>query len=219
MSTVLTGILVEIHEEPPNRIGVVEFHGKRRSVYLNLVPGAAIGAHVSFHAGFATDLVTDAETAYSNPGVSSRYALQLGGPYRLLSELETGQLRKLLPLVEERAYGAGEVIFHSGENSRYLHLIVSGSVQLEEDRMHPSIPVAVLQAGDAMGWSALTQGAKTHFQARALSPVATLALQGKALLELCGREPAIGYALMRRLLELVTVRLDALRGKLGAPTV
>ena len=87
---------------------------------------------------------------------------------------------------------------------------------LEEVDGNSCVAVQTLHTGDAMGWSALNPGARTHFQARALSRVATVAFSGDLLRALCEKDPAVGYALMKRLMELVTERLDALRMKLTA---
>ncbi len=69
--------------------------------------------------------------------------------------------------------------------------------------------------GDAMGWSALTAGARTHFQARAVSNISALAFRGDEVNAAFDRDPAMGYAFMKRLLELVSERLDAMRMRLA----
>ena len=65
-----------------------------------------------------------------------------------------------------------------------------------------------------MGWSALSAESYTHFQARALSTVSTVAFSSERIREACDRDPEMGYALMKRLLELVTERLDSTRMQL-----
>lgn len=209
--------IVEIHNEDNNRVGLVEFDGKRRVIYLNLVPDAQPGDYVRFHAGFAIERVkaTEAEAA-AGQAAGSRDD-QKWDPCRasrLLSELAPQQLRNLLPLAEDKRYNAGDIIFHSGDRSLYLHLIASGEVILEQVSGKQPVEVQKLHAGDAMGWSAFTPDAHTHFQARASSRVCTIAFPGDQLRAACERDPAIGYALMKRLMELVTERLDALRMKL-----
>jgi len=141
--------------------------------------------------------------------------IEMAQAYRLLSELEPRQLRKLLPLAEDKRFNAGEVIFREGDKSSFLHLIVSGEVALEMVTSGPCIRVQILHAGDAMGWSALTTDAHTHFQARALSPVSAVTFPSGRIREACDRDPEMGYALMKRLLELVTERLDATRMQLA----
>jgi CRP-like cAMP-binding protein len=85
-------------------------------------------------------------------------------------------------------------------------LIVSGEVALEMVAAGQTARVKTLRAGEAMGWSALTVGCQTHFQARALTPVSTVAFPGDRIREACDCDPEMGYALLKRLLELVTER-------------
>jgi len=214
----IPGRIIEIHNEGDNRIGLIEFDGKRRAIYLSLVPEAQVGDYVRFHAGFAIERteVNEGQPAHQQPAgenENSRPDPATCRASRLLSELDPQQLRKLILLAQNEVYAAGEIIFHAGDRSRSLHLIASGDVALEE--VSGAQPVQTLHAGDAMGWSALTPGARTHFQARALTRVCTVAFSGEQLREACERDPAIGYALMKRLMELVTERLDAMRLKLA----
>lgn len=214
----LPGRIIEIHDEGDNRIGVVEFDGKRRAIYLSLVPEAQIGDYVRFHAGFAIERTEENEGQHAHQAGENENPtpdLEACRASRLLSELDPEQLRKLIPLAQNELFAADEIIFHAGDRSRSLHLIASGDVALEEVSGAQAVPVQTLHAGDAMGWSALTPGALTHFQARALSRVCTVAFSGERLRAACDGDPAIGFALMKRLIELVTDRLDAMRLKLA----
>jgi CRP/FNR family transcriptional regulator, cyclic AMP receptor protein len=216
----LPGRIIEVYSEGDNRIGVVEFDGKRRAIYLTLVPQAQAGDYVRFHAGFAIERTerNEGEPARRQPegaNEKSNSDLETCRASRLLSDLDPQQLRKLIPLAKKELVNAGEIIFHAGDRSRFLHLIASGDVALEQVSGGRTIHVQTLGPGDAMGWSALTPGARTHFQARALSPVSTIAFSGEDLHKACEHDPALGYALMKRLIELVTGRLDAIRMKLA----
>lgn len=216
----LPGRIIEIHNEGDNRIGLIEYDGKRRAIYLSLVTEAKVGDYVRFHAGFAIERteVNEGQPAHQQPGGENEKAkpdLETCRASRLLSELDPEQLRKLILLAQNEIYAPGEIIFHAGDRSRSLHLIASGDVALEEVSGAQAVEVQTLHAGDAMGWSALTPGALTHFQARALSRVCTVAFSGEQLRAACDRDPAIGYALMKRLMDLVTERLDAMRMKLA----
>jgi CRP/FNR family cyclic AMP-dependent transcriptional regulator len=137
--------------------------------------------------------------------------LEMANAYRLLSELDPRQLRKLLPLAGERQYEKGETIFREGDKSAYLSLIVSGEVILEKVVGGRVVPIQTLRPGEAMGWSALTADGHAQFLARALSPVATIAFPSERLREACDRDPEMGYHLMKQLLQVVTQRLDAVR--------
>ena len=70
----------------------------------------------------------------------------------------------------------------------------------------------------------LTDTATTHFQARALSRVQTIAFDGAKFSAAFEYDHSLGYEMMKRLLALVTERLDHTRmqivdmyGKAGAP--
>jgi len=140
--------------------------------------------------------------------------LEMARAYRLLAELEPQQLRKLLPLAEDKQFAAGQIIFQEGDKSSFLHLIVSGEVALEMVIDGEKVRVQTLHAGEAMGWSALTTDCHTHFQARAISPVSSVAFPSERIRAACEADPEMGYALMKRLLELVTERLDKTRMQL-----
>ena len=137
--------------------------------------------------------------------------LEMAHAYRLLSELDPCQLRKLLPLAAERQYAKDEIIFREGDKSAYLSLIVSGEVVLEKAKTDGAVPIQTLRPGEAMGWSALTTDGHAQFRARALSPVATIVFPSERLREACDRDPEMGYHLMKQLLQMVTQRLDAVR--------
>ena len=59
----MQGRIIEISGEGASRIGLVEFDGKRRCVYLSLIPDASVGDEVLFHAGFATERVARGKSA------------------------------------------------------------------------------------------------------------------------------------------------------------
>lgn len=135
--------------------------------------------------------------------------------YRVLSELDPEQLKKVLPLAEEACFHRGEILFKEGDRSCFLYLIVSGDVALEMRAGDQVFAVQIAHPGDTIGWSALSPGGRTHFQARALSPVQAVAFPGDRLREACDRDPEMGYALTKQLLALVTERLDAARMQLA----
>jgi len=218
MISPLLGKILEEYSEGNNRIGLVEFDGKRRPVYLYLVPEAHAGDYVRFHAGFATERVTIngavIESGAAAQGEEDKPDLESLRAYRLLSELGPEQLRKLLPLAQEQRFAAGEIVFRAGEKSLFLHLIVSGDVVLEQGNGAWPVEIQTLRAGEAMGWSALGIDAVTHFQARAVTPLSTVAFPAEQIRAACESDPALGYALTKRLLEIVTERLDAMRIRL-----
>ena len=142
--------------------------------------------------------------------------LEMGLTYRVLEGFDPQQLRKLVPIAEHKQYKTGEIVFPIGGRSSYFHLIVSGDVALEQVARGEPLRVQTLHRGDAMGWSALTDDARAHFQARALSPVTTVAFPSHALRDACENDTGLGYVLMKRLVEVIGERLDATRARVAA---
>lgn len=136
---------------------------------------------------------------------------QTAEAYPLLANLPPEHLRKLFDIAEQREFEQDAVIFGEGAKSEYLFLIASGSIALEIVAAGRGIVVQTLGAGDAMGWSALTEAARTHFQARALSPVQAVAFDGAKLSTAFEHNHSLGYEMMKRLLAMVTERLDHTR--------
>jgi CRP/FNR family cyclic AMP-dependent transcriptional regulator len=134
--------------------------------------------------------------------------------YPLLANLAPEQLSKVLTIAEERSFDEGEIIFSEGVRSECLFLIASGKIALEIVAGGQKIVVQTLGPSDAMGWSALTGTAKTHFQARALSRTQTIAFDGAKLCIAFEYDNSLGYEVTKRLLALVTERLDHTRMQL-----
>lgn len=134
--------------------------------------------------------------------------------YPLLADLPREHLPKLLEIAEEPWFEENEIIFPEGVKSERLFLIASGRIALENMVGGQKIVIQTLGAGDTMGWSALTETATTHFQARALTRVQTIAFDGAALSLAFKENHTLGYEMMKRLLALVTERLDHTRMQL-----
>jgi hydrogenase maturation factor len=84
MSFTLPGKIVEEYSERGiktrgNRIGLVRFGDTARPIVLDLVPGAYVGDYVHVRAGFATDVVPEADALRE---------YQVHGPQDLERELE-----------------------------------------------------------------------------------------------------------------------------------
>jgi CRP/FNR family transcriptional regulator, cyclic AMP receptor protein len=105
----------------------------------------------------------------------------------------------------------GQNTFPAGDDTHEFFLIVSGRVALEIVEPDHLLRVQTLGAGDEFGWSAVLMGRGKYFQARALEPVQALAFDGGQLLEACRSDTGFGFALMYRMLEVVSERLQATR--------
>jgi CRP-like cAMP-binding protein len=115
----------------------------------------------------------------------------------------------------EVTFAADQVIFHEGDPATEFYLIQAGRVALEARLARGSpLPIQTLAAGDVLGWSWLFAPFCWHFQARAREPVRAVALNGARLLVACEENHALGYALMKRVAQVIITRLQATRRQL-----
>jgi CRP-like cAMP-binding protein len=132
--------------------------------------------------------------------------------HELLRRFESRDLERLAGLARAAQFDRNQIIFREGEKTGLFYLIIQGSVALESVRKGQRVAVQKLHKGDAMGWSAVTDGADgAHFDARALEPVRAIAFDGAQLRAACESNPAFGFVMMKALLSLVCERLDATR--------
>lgn len=125
------------------------------------------------------------------------------------------QLSKLLSFTGEVSFDEDQVIFPAGRPSAHLYLVLSGCVCVEVRTPVYAVCVQVVGPGEAFGWSSLLEHHDTVFQVRALGPTAALCIDAPQLLAACQEDPKFGFELLRRVLELVAGRVDAIEARLA----
>ncbi len=128
-----------------------------------------------------------------------------------VEEFQTAHIEMLTSMAKEVDFARDQVIFHEGDECHEFYLIVAGRVALEIEAPDQTFRVQTLSAGDELGWSAILMGRGKHFQARALEHTQALAFDGGALLEACRKDTSFGFALMYRMLGVVSERLQGTR--------
>src|SRR5664279_3106397 len=121
---------------------------------------------------------------------------------------------KLASMASEAHFQPGESIFHEGDHSSLLYLLVSGNVALEVVSPGHPLRISTLVAGEVLGWSSLTGDTGKQFQARALEDVHALAFDGARLRHACEDDFAFGFFLMRTVLAVMAERLHSIRVQL-----
>ena len=84
-------------------------------------------------------------------------------------------------------------------------------VALEMVAANRAFRIDTLTAGDEFGWSSVLMDRGKLFQARTLEDTDALVFQGPDLRAMCEADTDFGYRLMRRLLGVVSERLQATR--------
>ncbi len=112
----------------------------------------------------------------------------------------------------DRSWEAGHPILSAGDVADRLHLIVEGDVAI--GLQAPGGPPAILQTigpGDVLGWSWLLPPYRWTFDATAVTRVRAVTLDAARLRAAMADDPVFGHALLSRLLEAITDRLQATR--------
>ncbi len=112
-------------------------------------------------------------------------------------------------------FKAGELIFREGDPANRFYLVIGGKVAVES-HVRDSAAMTILTSGEieVLGWSWLFPPYYWHFGARAVEDTEAVFFYGTPLREECEADHDLGYALMKRLAEVMLIRLQATRRRL-----
>ena len=124
-------------------------------------------------------------------------------------------IKAIAGCAEFRTLAAGDYLWRQGEESTLFFLIRSGQVALEI-----SVPgqgpfrIEILGDGEFLGCANLIASTRCQFDARAMTAVSCLAIQGERLYRLLERDQKLGYELLKRLAPMMTHKLESARLRL-----
>lgn len=121
-------------------------------------------------------------------------------------------LKRLAELGRVETFPARETIFEEYEPAKDVYIILSGEISLAicepEEKCKQ---IAVVHAGDLMGWSPLVGRARLYDTAHTLTPVRALSFNGEELMKFCAANPAFGFQFMHRVACTLAERLGGTR--------
>jgi CRP-like cAMP-binding protein len=135
-------------------------------------------------------------------------------PHPFFAGMSREQLETLVPLASLRHFEPDEILFREGEPADRFYLLTDGAVEINTHSGGHRVTVQTLGAGDALGWSWLFPPFRWHFEARAQKLTEAISFPAEVLRQQCETDPAFGFALMRRIAEVLMDRLQATRSKL-----
>jgi CRP/FNR family cyclic AMP-dependent transcriptional regulator len=131
------------------------------------------------------------------------------------SGLDEGTVDLLQGCAHNVHFRAGERLFAQGEPADHLLVLRTGRVALD---VH--VPgrgdhvVDTVEAGEVVGWSWLVPPYRWFFDARAVEDVSAVSIDAACLRAKCDQDPAVGYALMQRVAQVMYHRLQSARVRL-----
>ena len=131
-----------------------------------------------------------------------------------VEEMEPHHVTKLATMAKEVGFEKDQIIFREGDTSKQFYIVLSGKVALEIRTQRGASRLMTVEDGRELGWSFLLSKTGRHFRARALEQVRALVFDGVALQRACEEDPVFGYRLTKRVLRVVSDRLEATRLRL-----
>jgi CRP-like cAMP-binding protein len=120
-------------------------------------------------------------------------------------------------MAEERDFRAGDILFKEGDLSRGLYILRQGQVDIVY-RLHGGEErvVDTVVAGDLIGWSSLVEPHRSTATAMAREAGSAVWVAAAGIRDLCEKDTALGYHLMKQLTNILSRRLQGALVQLAA---
>lgn len=116
-----------------------------------------------------------------------------------LEGLSPAQVEVVTGCASNVRFDGGAYLFREGEEADQCYLLRAGRVAIELRADHHPTVVKTLGPGELLGWSWLVPPHIWRVDARAVELTRAIALDGACLRRKCEADPALGYALLKRL--------------------
>lgn len=137
------------------------------------------------------------------------------GEHPFLAGLDSSFIALASGCAQDARFRAGEFICHEGEAADRFYLVREGHIALQIAAPgRGSATFLTVGPGEVFGVNWLAPPYRWSYDARAIEPTHALALNAACLRQKCESEPALGYALTKRVLPVLIERLHACRVQL-----
>jgi CRP/FNR family cyclic AMP-dependent transcriptional regulator len=127
-------------------------------------------------------------------------------------DMGTSHLQLFAGCASNVRFDAGTYIFREGAEADRFLLIRHGRVAIEAHVPHRgAITIQTLGEGEIVGWSWMFPPYRWVFDIKALEVVRAIAFDAVCIRQKSETDPALGYALLKRLTPMVISRLQATR--------
>ena len=134
------------------------------------------------------------------------------GQLSFFSGLSSPQVDQLASCASATRFNAQQRVFKSDTDADKFYIVRDGKVGVEIPAIAGEpLRIQTLGNGGVLGWSWLIPPYRWLFDARALVPSDIIVIDGARLRELCEKDNALGYQLMKRFAVLMAERLNASR--------
>lgn len=108
----------------------------------------------------------------------------------------------------------GQQLFHEGQPADTFYVVRRGRIAIESRGPTGTVVIDTADEGDVVGWSWLVPPYRWTFDARAVEETSVISFDGACLRGKCEHDPALGYALLQRVVQVMGARLRSARVRL-----
>jgi CRP-like cAMP-binding protein len=142
----------------------------------------------------------------------TRELAELVADHPLLAGLPGDAVATVAGCARNVAFSPGVLLLAEGDPADTLYLVRRGRVAIEvHSPGRGQIVIETVGPGAVVGWSWLVSPYRWHFDARAVDSVGAIAVDGACLRQKAEADPALGYALMKRVAAILLERLQMTR--------
>lgn len=128
--------------------------------------------------------------------------------------LDADTLELLAGCASNVHFAPGAFLFHEGGAAETFYVVRHGRVSLQMRTPTEDVVLDTAHDGDVVGWSWLVAPYRWTFDARATDETSAIAFDGLCLRRKCEQDPAVGYALLQRVVQVMATRLHSARVRL-----
>jgi CRP-like cAMP-binding protein len=134
--------------------------------------------------------------------------------HRFFAGLDADTLDLLAGCATNVHVAPGEFLFHEGGPAETFYVVRHGRISLQMRTPTEDVVLDTAQDGDVVGWSWLVPPYLWTFDAQATEETSAIAFDGLCLRRKCEQDPAVGYALLQRVVQVMASRLHSARVRL-----
>jgi CRP/FNR family cyclic AMP-dependent transcriptional regulator len=139
----------------------------------------------------------------------------------LFKEMDEARLQKVAHFCRGQSFQRGSTVFKEGDDATELFLLTEGRIVLEMDVSTPGqqpLPTGmeIVNPGEVFGWSAVVEPNVYKLTARCMTNCNALAMKGEMLKKAMNQDTGLGYHMMKKLSEIIALRLTYTRLRLSS---
>jgi CRP-like cAMP-binding protein len=108
----------------------------------------------------------------------------------------------------------GDLLFREGDSADVFYVLRHGRVSIQMRTPTEDVVLDTAHDGDVVGWSWLVPPYRWSFDARATEDTSAIAFDGACLRGKCETDAVLGYALLQRVVQVMSDRLHSARVRL-----